>query len=74
MNSLLQRFVITFLICGLISPAFAQEAADLFARDSYRINTIVCPFKGEIEYEPGDIECGPLEVPENRRTGEPGRS
>jgi pimeloyl-ACP methyl ester carboxylesterase len=39
---------------------------DLFARDSYRIDTVVCPFKGEIEYEPGDIECGLLEVPENR--------
>lgn len=39
---------------------------DLFARDSYRIDNVVCPFKGEIEYEPGDIECGLLEVPENR--------
>jgi pimeloyl-ACP methyl ester carboxylesterase len=27
---------------------------------------VVCPFRGEIEYEPGDIECGLLEVPENR--------
>jgi pimeloyl-ACP methyl ester carboxylesterase len=42
------------------------QAADLFARDSYRIDTIVCPFKGEIDYEPGTIECGLLEVPENR--------
>jgi len=39
---------------------------DLFARDTYRIDTIVCPFKGEIDYEPGDIECGLLQVPENR--------
>lgn len=44
----------------------ALEPADLFARDSYRIDTIVCPFKGEIEYEPGEIECGLLQVPENR--------
>ena len=62
----------------VLASAFAQEAvmqdpvpaaepaADLFARDSYRIDTVVCPFKGEIEYEPGDIECGLLEVPENR--------
>jgi pimeloyl-ACP methyl ester carboxylesterase len=62
----LLRLAIACLLCVLISPAFAQEAADLFARDSYRIDTIVCPFKGEIEYEPGDIECGLLEVPENR--------
>jgi pimeloyl-ACP methyl ester carboxylesterase len=40
--------------------------ADPFARDSYRIDPVVCPFKGEIDYEPGDIECGLLEVPENR--------
>ena len=46
--------------------ALQVPAPDLFARDSYRIDTIVCPFKGDIEYEPGDIECGLLEVPENR--------
>ncbi|XBQ17087.1 MAG: alpha/beta fold hydrolase [Oceanicaulis sp.] len=26
----------------------------------------VCPFKGEIDYEPGDIACGFITVPENR--------
>jgi hypothetical protein len=26
----------------------------------------VCPFKGRIEYDPGEIECGLLQVPENR--------
>ena len=41
-------------------------APDLYARDSYRIDTLVCPFKGRIEYEPGEIECGLLQVPENR--------
>ena len=66
MNSLLHNIATICLMCGLISPAFAQEVGDLFARDSYRIDTIICPFKGEIEYEPGDIECGLLEVPENR--------
>jgi len=40
--------------------------ADPFARDSYRTVPVVCPFKGRVEYEPGDIECGLLEVPENR--------
>jgi pimeloyl-ACP methyl ester carboxylesterase len=44
----------------------AEPEPDPFARDSYRINTLVCPFKGDIDYEPGDIECGLLEVPENR--------
>ena len=39
---------------------------DPFARDSYRVTPVVCPFKGEIEYEPGEIECGLLQVPENR--------
>lgn len=43
-----------------------EAQADLFARDTYRIDTLVCPFKSEIDYEPGDIECGLLEVPENR--------
>jgi len=39
---------------------------DLFARDTYRIDSLICPFKGEIDYEPGEIECGLLQVPENR--------
>jgi len=43
-----------------------EPEPDLFARDSYRIDTVICPFKNDIEYEPGDIECGLLEVPENR--------
>jgi hypothetical protein len=56
----------------------AQEPFDPFARDSYRIDPVVCPFKGDIEYEPGELECGLLEVPENREdpviylTGGPG--
>ena len=44
----------------------STEQADLFARDSYRIDTIICPFKGDIDYKPGEIECGLLQVPENR--------
>ncbi|GAB4193559.1 MAG: hypothetical protein Tsb002_24140 [Wenzhouxiangellaceae bacterium] len=39
---------------------------DLYARDSYRIDTVICPFKGTLDYKPGEIECGLLEVPENR--------
>jgi pimeloyl-ACP methyl ester carboxylesterase len=48
------------------APATVELHGDLFARDSYRIDTVVCPFKGQIEYEPGDIECYLLQVPENR--------
>jgi pimeloyl-ACP methyl ester carboxylesterase len=44
----------------------AVRAEDFFARDSYRIDPVVCPFKGTIDYEPGDLECGLLQVPENR--------
>jgi len=40
--------------------------ADLYARDNYRIDPVICPFKGQIDYKPGEIECGLLEVPENR--------
>ena len=39
---------------------------ELFARDSYQLRDIVCPFKGAIQYEPGEISCQLLEVPENR--------
>ena len=40
--------------------------ADLFARDSYRLDPVVCPFKGQIEYRPEEFDCFLLEVPENR--------
>lgn len=51
------------------TPAVETEI-DRFARDSFRIDTVICPFKGEIEYEPGDVVCGLLEVPENREDPE----
>ena len=69
---------ITLMLVAAAPLSFAQEeviqeeapavelTADLFARDSYRIDSIVCPFKEDIDYEPGDIECGLLQVPENR--------
>jgi pimeloyl-ACP methyl ester carboxylesterase len=43
-----------------------EDHGELFARDTFRLDTVVCPFKGTIEYEPGDIECYLLQVPENR--------
>jgi len=67
-----QRFLLTLLLI-IAALANAQssvdeetEAANLYARDSYRIDVLVCPFKGRIDYEPGEIECGLLQVPENR--------
>lgn len=39
---------------------------EIFARDKFEIETIVCPFKGTIKYKPGEISCGQLSVPENR--------
>ncbi len=45
----------------------AQPAApDYFARDTFKAETIICPFKGTIQYKPGEISCGLLTVPENR--------
>ncbi|MGD9800381.1 MAG: alpha/beta fold hydrolase, partial [Parvularculaceae bacterium] len=43
-----------------------STGTDFFARDPLTIETIVCPFKGEIKYKPGEISCGLLTVPENR--------
>ncbi|WBQ13608.1 alpha/beta hydrolase [Hyphomonadaceae bacterium BL14] len=31
-----------------------------------RLTPLVCPFKGEIDYEPGEVSCGMITVPENR--------
>ncbi len=44
----------------------AERHGDLFARDTFRLDSVVCPFKGTIDYEPGEIGCFLLQVPENR--------
>ncbi len=44
----------------------ASDVADFFARDAFKTETIICPFKGQIQYKSGDISCGLLPVPENR--------
>lgn len=46
--------------------AVDAAGADIFARDKFTVETIVCPFKGKIKYKPGEISCGLLTVPENR--------
>jgi len=63
--------LISFLMAA---SAYAQEATDeaiaaevdIFARDTHRIESLICPFKERIEYDPGEIECFLLQVPENR--------
>ncbi len=46
----------------------ASEPADLFARDTYTLTSMVCPFKGEIDYDSQHMDCFRLAVPENRET------
>ena len=46
-------------------PETPQGHGELFARDTFHLDSVVCPFKGEIDYEPGGIDCFLLEVPEN---------
>ena len=49
-----------------IAASVSETTADIFARDSFATRTIVCPFKGEVDYDAGEISCGMLSVPENR--------
>ena len=62
----------TTLLYEKISPQpvsdalLESEPVYLFNRDSYRLDPVVCPFRGDVDYEPGDIDCFLLEVPENR--------
>ncbi len=67
----------TWLAFVLLVQGLAQaqdvaidETVDYFARDSFRIESMVCPFRGDIDYDPGTIECGLLQVPENREKPE----
>lgn len=76
----MNRFILAALVGAALSLGCAQaetraaargqtaQAAppDYFTRDTYRAETIVCPFKGRVEYKPGEISCGLLTVPENR--------
>ena len=48
-----------------------EPPVDYFDKDSFKTRTIVCPFKNEVDYEPGDVSCGLLEVPENREKARP---
>ncbi len=49
----------------IVAPV-SEAPADIFSGDSFSTRTIICPFKGEVDYDAGDISCGFLAVPENR--------
>lgn len=54
---------------GAETATVGPHAGDaIFARDTYKLTPLVCPFKGDIKYKPGEISCGLLTVPENRET------
>jgi pimeloyl-ACP methyl ester carboxylesterase len=52
-------------IDSVISDAAKQATASLRWAVPEPVD-FVCPFKGELDYEPGDIQCGFISVPENR--------
>jgi len=73
--------ILLALSAGFASAALAQEAPVTPSADadagtptidetewlrSARVDTVICPFRGTIDYKPGEIECGLIEVPENR--------
>ncbi len=49
----------------------AQPNIDYFDKDTFSTRSIICPFKGAIDYDAGDIACGLIEVPENREKTNP---
>lgn len=51
--------------------AQAAPAADLFDKDEFALAPIVCPFKGELQYDPEKVSCMLLTVPENREKARP---
>ncbi|MEN1727731.1 MAG: alpha/beta fold hydrolase [Pseudomonadota bacterium] len=42
------------------------EAVEMEWLRSPEPDALICPFAGSIDYEPGEIECGLIQVPENR--------
>lgn len=51
--------------------AVLEPAPDLFDKDTYSTRSIICPFKGAVNYDAGDVSCGLIEVPENREKPDP---
>ncbi|NKI36592.1 alpha/beta fold hydrolase [Wenzhouxiangella sp. XN79A] len=53
------------LIDGAL-PAVAQAPVDFEWLRRPGVESVVCPFREAIDYDPGDLECGLIRVPENR--------
>ncbi len=54
-------------------PAESLEPSDPIEMEWLRaegFDRVVCPFRGRIDYEPGEIECGLIKVPENREVAD----
>lgn len=47
-----------------LDPGAVPADMEWLRVDGY--DTVVCPFRGRIDYEPGQLECGLIRVPENR--------
>lgn len=66
-------YLSVLLVFGLCIQAFAQESpltevsTNAFVNDYVSdVTHVVCPFKNDIDYEPGRVRCGFITVPENR--------
>jgi pimeloyl-ACP methyl ester carboxylesterase len=46
------------------APVLAEGEFEWLRASGY--DTVICPFRGRIDYGPGEIECGLIQVPENR--------
>ncbi|TVQ29465.1 MAG: alpha/beta fold hydrolase [Wenzhouxiangella sp.] len=44
----------------------AEELAEITWLRADGFDPVICPFRGRIDYGPGEIECGLIRVPENR--------
>jgi pimeloyl-ACP methyl ester carboxylesterase len=62
----LALFIFPNITAAQNASTAADGPGDLFSRDTFRLDSVVCPFKGKIDYEPGEIQCYLLQVPENR--------
>jgi len=51
----------------------AASDQNIFDKDNFSTRAVICPFKGLVDYKPGEISCGMLEVPENREKARPRR-
>lgn len=49
-----------------VDPIELDPAVDWEWLRATGYDTLVCPFRGRIDYGPGEIECGLIRVPENR--------